>query len=77
MTAAAAREAITAGAYDAWSLSDAGADARLLDRLRELSAPEDPSARHARHRRRESGRAGHAPPGVAGGAHAHAGPARG
>jgi len=42
MTPAAAREAIAAGAYDAWSLADADAVARLLDRLRELSAPEDP-----------------------------------
>jgi len=42
MSPAAAREAVAAGAYDAWSLGDAGAEARLLDRLRELSAPEDP-----------------------------------
>jgi DNA-binding NtrC family response regulator len=41
MAAAAAREAIAAGAYDAWSLSDAGADARLLERLRELSVPDE------------------------------------
>jgi DNA-binding NtrC family response regulator len=41
MTAAAAREAIAAGAYDAWSLGEADAATRLLDRLRELSTPED------------------------------------
>jgi DNA-binding NtrC family response regulator len=43
MTARAAREAVAAGAYDAWSLADADAQARLLARLRELATPEEPS----------------------------------
>src|SRR3954453_5696703 len=42
MKPAAAREAIAAGAYAAWSLADADALPRLLDRRRERSAPEDP-----------------------------------
>ena len=37
----AAREAVAAGAYDAWSLADPDAEARLLARLRELATPED------------------------------------
>src|SRR5215208_130060 len=42
MAAGAARDAIAAGAYDAWSLADADAASRLLARLRELAAPEEP-----------------------------------
>jgi DNA-binding NtrC family response regulator len=41
MSAAAGRDAVAAGAYDAFSLADASADARLLDRLRELTTPEE------------------------------------
>ena len=41
MTPGAARDAIAAGAYDAWSLGDADAAARLLTRLRELAVPEE------------------------------------
>jgi DNA-binding NtrC family response regulator len=42
MAPGAARDAIAAGAYDAWSLADADAESRLLARLRELTAPEEP-----------------------------------
>ena len=42
MTPGVARDAIAAGAYDAWSLGDADAEARLFARLRELAVPEEP-----------------------------------
>jgi DNA-binding NtrC family response regulator len=41
MTPAAARAAVTAGAYDALSLADAEAPARLITRLRELLSPDE------------------------------------
>jgi two-component system nitrogen regulation response regulator GlnG len=42
MTPAAARDAIAAGAYDAWSIADADTPSRLARRLGELAAPEEP-----------------------------------
>ncbi len=43
MSLAVARDAIAAGAYDAWSLREPDAASRLLLRLRELSTPEEVS----------------------------------
>ncbi|MEO5820331.1 MAG: sigma-54 dependent transcriptional regulator [Vicinamibacteraceae bacterium] len=41
MSFTSARAAVAAGAYDAWSLQEPEAEARLLARLHELAAPED------------------------------------